>query len=200
MQNLLKFLNLQKLPNPQKKQINRKFSKKKKNKIPNVDLESPINSPNARKKQKKNKKGKGVFDQFRRKIKTKAKGEKRIKAVNKGKGSPENDLEKGLNGNVLETDEQLLTLQDDENDDNLLATQRNLLGSQDVDFGIESDSDIEEAPRVKQRLEDEEDIRILEKDHPNVLEDIQEHTLFLLRAIFDAFDEKGDKITKYFRK
>lgn len=183
---------------PKSKQL-----KKKEKKVPEIDLESPINSSNSRKKQKNRIKGEGVFDQFRRKIKTKAKGEK--KSINKspkrkGNKFSDEDLEKGLNGNALDTEGHLLTLQDYENDDNLLVTQKNLLGSQDVDFGIESDSDNEEAPRVRQRLEDEEDIRILEKDHPNVLEDIQEHTLFLLRAIFDAFDEKGDKITKYFRK
>jgi len=58
---------------------------------------------------------------------------------------------------------------------------------------------MEMPPTCLLKLTDEEDVRILEKNHPNVLEDIQEHTLFLLRAIFDAYDTKGDKITKYFR-
>jgi hypothetical protein len=67
-------------------------------------------------------------------------------------------------------------------------------------MSFESDSDMECPPTALRKLDEEDDVRVLEKDHPNVLEDIQEHTLFLLRAIFDAYDQRGDNIVKYFRK
>ena len=87
--------------------------------------------------------------------------------------------------------------------DNLLTTHRNLvMNSKDEDFEMESESDDEKYKfkDKKSELENEEDLRVIEKNFPNVLEDIQEHTLFILRAIFDAYDQKGDKIVKYFRK
>jgi hypothetical protein len=85
----------------------------------------------------------------------------------------------------------------------MLDTHRGLVKSEysvESEYSAESDSDDELPPAALRRLTDEIDVRTLERNHPNVLEDIQEHTLFLLRAIFDSYDSKGDKIVKYFRK
>lgn len=46
----------------------------------------------------------------------------------------------------------------------------------------------------------EGDLGRLEADFPNVIEDAPEHTPFLLRAIYDAFEDKGDDVVKNFRK
>jgi hypothetical protein len=192
-------------PKAQKSTISQRLKINKKKTVPKTNLTSVV-SPTGRKKLKADK-SRSVFEQFRRINKSKARGVRReIKETFTSQLDSPRSKKRNLNPkdeekDLHETETNMLT--ENIEDPDLISTPREFLAeSNDVDFNydFESDSDIEQAPRCKKRIEDEEDIRALEKDHPNVLEDVQEHTLFLLRAIFDAFDEKGDKITKYFRQ
>lgn len=195
----------------------KKIVKKKTEPIDDLELQQDLIGGSGRKKTKlkKSSKNKSLHGEFRRINKAQAQGEKsksksprrrsskkkspKHKKIMNGQIEGTLDIESGQKDeNNFETEGAMLT---QEAPDNLLATHRNLIThSKDEDFEMESESDDDRADNKKIDLENEDDLRLIEKNYPNVLEDIQEHTLFILRAIFDAYDHHGDKIVKYFRR
>ena len=184
----------------------RKLTKEEQEELMKTDL-----SPKGRKA--KAKMAPNVHTEFRKTTKTQAKGEKSKSSKakrNKSKTSAKSKEKRGkskdkkkvnkkhrknepedLESNALETEEALITQGHD--------TFRKFLENES-EVSIDSDSEDESVePKALKHPTEEIDIRVFDH-HPNVLEDIQEHTLFLLRAIFDSYDSKGDKIVKYFRK
>ena len=195
----------------------KKIVKKKTEPVDDLELQPDLAGGSSRKKtkSKKSTKNRSLHGEFRRINKAQAQGERSQSKSPRRKGSkkksPKREIQNNIeivevqdieNGqkdeNIMETEGAMLT---QEIPDNLLTTHRNLImSSKDEDFEIESESDDDKYNDKKCDLENENDLRVIEKNYPNVLEDIQEHTLFILRAIFDAYDHHGDKIVKYFRR
>lgn len=82
-----------------------------------------------------------------------------------------------------------------------LHTARGLFTEEDYEKEFDGNTDRLGGIRFYQEDDDEDkvDLKKLDYDHPSVIDDVAEYTLFLLRAIYDAYDLRGDKIIKNFR-